>query len=101
MLGSVGVVDGSHQSHAERAWMKAAQALEDASTVQQQLLQLARDGLSVSRLTPLDQLFSLLEQCVQTTCTFSHSLLEALIRTHTDACEIFITLSAGHMCTNM
>lgn len=69
-----------YQSHAEQAGVQAAQALKDTSTVEHEFLQLALDGLGVRRLAPLDQLFSVLEQIVQSTCTLSNSLLKALRR---------------------
>lgn len=50
-----------YQSHAEQTCVQAAQALKDTSTVEQEFLQLALDGLGVRRLAPLDQLFSVLE----------------------------------------
>ncbi len=67
-----------YQSHAEQACVQTAQALKDAGTVEQEFLQLVLDGLGISRLASLDQLFSMLEQIIQSTRTLSNCLLKPL-----------------------
>ncbi len=67
-----------YQSHAEQARVQMAQALKDTGTVEQEILQLVLDGLGISRLASLDQLFSTLEQIIQSTRTLSNCLLKPL-----------------------
>lgn len=67
-----------YQSHAEQPRVQTAQALKDTGTVEQEILQLVLDCLGISRLASLDQLFSMLEQIIQSTRTLSNCLLKPL-----------------------
>lgn len=75
----------AYQSHAEESRVCPCNVVVDMAAVAQQLQQAALYSLCVTRLAALDQLLTVLQECVYTARVLTHTFLEGLhTNTHTD-----------------